>query len=172
MLVLTMNLDQEVSKLFEKAHGGRGVVDEDAVPPRPCKLTLDDELSLWGGVSRLLEGHRQRTAGRHFEDGFYGRELGAGPDEIGLRPSTAHEQEGIDDDGLAGAGLTREHVEAGRERDTRFLDDREVPDRELAQHSGTMLSPGPPCIQTVSCGGRRPAVVSGLRETEPSARPT
>ena len=79
----------------------------------------------------------------HVEDGLHRGGVGAGADEIGLGASAAHQQEGVDDDGLAGAGLPGEDVQAGSEDDARFLEDRQVSNGELAQHGGPHAnSPG------------------------------
>ena len=68
------------------------------------------------------------------EHGLHGGGLGIGPDDVGLGPGPAHEEDRVDQDGLARAGLTREHVQAGSERGGDGFHDGEILDPYLAQH--------------------------------------
>jgi hypothetical protein len=62
------------------------------------------------------------------------RLLGARPHEVRVRPAAERDVERLEEDRLAGAGLAREDVQAGLEHELELLDDREVADRERAQH--------------------------------------
>src|SRR2546425_10144427 len=139
VLVLTGRLHQVIAQPLETPHRPRGIVDEGAVPAGARQLTPDDELIVLDREPRLLEPGRHRAIAHHVEDRFDGRRLGVGPDDVGLRPLPPDQEDGVDEDRLAGAGLARENVQAGRERDGDGLDDGEVPDAELAQHAARMM---------------------------------
>src|SRR6266536_4830396 len=87
-------------------------------------------------MARFLQCGGERAGGGHVEDGLDRSGVRTGADEIGLGTTASDEQEGIDDDRLAGSRLAREHVEAGGERDARFLENGEIPYGKLAQHGG------------------------------------
>ena len=55
----------------------------------------------------------------------------AGPDRARVGPPPEQQGEGVDDHGLAGAGLAGEHVEAGRDLEAGIIDDPEVTDAKL-----------------------------------------
>jgi hypothetical protein len=103
MLVLAVDLHQEIAQPLEEAHRRGGIVDEDAVPARTREFALDDELAIRGRVAGLFKGREEGPSRRHVEDGFDGGGIGARTDEIGLSPTAPHEEQGIDDDRLAGA---------------------------------------------------------------------
>ncbi len=92
-------------------------------------------------MSSLVErrGHRARRG--HVEHGLHRGGLGPGADEVRLGAGTADEEEGVDDDGLAGPRLAGEDVQAWREDDARLLQPGQVPDGELAQHRGPHATP-------------------------------
>jgi hypothetical protein len=55
----------------------------------------------------------------------------AGTDRARVGPPPEQQGEGVDDHGLAGAGLAGEHVEAGRDLEVGIIDDPEVADAKL-----------------------------------------
>ena len=116
MLVLAVKLDEEIPQALQQSHRGRGVVDEDAVPARPRQLALDDELAVREPVPGLVQQRGHRSRGLHFEQRLDHRRLFTAADQLGLSAGADDEQEGVHQDGLAGAGLPREHIEARRER--------------------------------------------------------
>ena len=65
----------------------------------------------------------------------------AGADESGVGALTEQQAEARDDHGLAGAGLTGEHVEPGAQVEDGVVDDADAADPHLAEH-GTTLGPG------------------------------
>ena len=66
----------------------------------------------WPASSRTA---RQRAPAIDVEYRLDGGQILAGADQVGVGARAEHEQDGVDQDGLARAGLPREHVEAGRE---------------------------------------------------------
>src|SRR2546425_5435361 len=73
-------------------------------------------------------------AARRVEPRLDGRRLGIAPDDVGLTASATDEQDRVDHDRFPSARLSRQHVEAGRERHRDRLDHREVLDADLAKH--------------------------------------
>ena len=134
MLVLTVHFDEVVAKAFEQRHRDRRVVHERAVAAGARQLTSDEKLAVAHRDTRILEDRDHRRTGRDIEQGFNCCRGGVTTDDVGLRPRTTHEEDGVDQDGLAGSRLTREHVEPRGELDRRVLDDGEVPDTKLSQH--------------------------------------
>ena len=134
MLVLAVKLDQVITEPLEQGHGDGGVVDERAVAAPARELAPHDELAVFEREPRLVQDVRHRTARLDVEDRFHGGRLGVGPDHVGLGAGAPHQQDRVDEHGLASAGLAGEHVEAGAEGDGDGLDDGEVPDAQLAQH--------------------------------------
>ena len=56
-------------------------------------------------------------------------------DEVAGGAAAEQQADGLDEDGLAGAGLAGQDVEAGVELDLDRVDDREVPDAQEAKHA-------------------------------------
>ena len=70
------------------------------------------------------------------------RELLAGPHQVARRAGAEQQADGLDEDRLAGAGLARQHGEAGVELDLEPLDDGEMLDAQIAQHGGSRETGG------------------------------
>ena len=138
MLVLAVHLHERVAEPLEEADRDRRVVDEGAMAAATRELAADHDLAVLHGQSRLIEHGRHAAIG-HGEHRLDGGGLGVGANHIGLRARAAYQENRVDQDGLAGAGLAGEDVEAGGEGDGDVLDHREVPDPQLAQHPATML---------------------------------
>src|SRR4030067_570780 len=68
---------------------------------------------------------------------FHDGRLGPGPHHGAVGPAPQQELDGVDDDRLAGAGLTGEDDEAGVEAQLEPLDNGEVPNTQLDQHRRT-----------------------------------
>ena len=106
--------------------------------PTGTRDVLPDEMrelrAIESMLGRLFEERGDRPGGIDVEDGLHHRGLGAGTDPIGLGARTGDQQQGVHHDGLAGAGLAGQHVEAGGEGHHRLLHHRQVPDRQLTQH--------------------------------------
>ena len=132
MLVLAVNLDERVAQSLEETDRYRGVVDECAMPAAARKLAPDHDLAVLDRQPGFVE--RRRRPVRHGEHRLDGGRLGVAANHVGLRASPPDEEDRVDQDGLAGAGLAGEDVDAGDEGDRDVLDNREVPDPQLAQH--------------------------------------
>ena len=134
MLVLAVDLDEVVAEPLEQRHRDRRVVDEGAVAAGARELAADEELAVAGGspassrtpppASRAPTSKRASTVAVS----------ASAADHVGLRARAAHEEDGVDQDRLAGARLAGEDVEPARELDGGALDHGEVPDAQLAQH--------------------------------------
>ena len=132
MLVLAVDFDQRVAEPLEQRHRDRRVVDERPVSSRARQLTPYDHLAaVVAAKARLVEHRARRGDPGEREHGFHGRGLGIGPDDIGLSPGAAQQEDGVDQDGLAGPGLAREHVQTGSEGRGDGFDDGEVLDPQL-----------------------------------------
>ena len=116
MLVLAVQLDEVLAEALEQTDRRRRVVHVDAVPSGAEDLALDDELAVARRVAGLLEtarrpgppGPRRTRPGRC--------NVLAGSDQIGMRARAEHEQDRVDQDGLARARLPGQHVEARARR--------------------------------------------------------
>ena len=120
VLVLPVQIDERAGGLAQRRARDERAVDEGAAASLRRDLAADDHLA----AVRLLE-HRLDGGG-----------LFAGPDELGAGAAADEQADGADEDGLAGAGLAGEDVEAGREFELESIDDGEVGDAEEPDHSG------------------------------------
>ncbi len=136
-------LDEQVAEALQEPHRGRRVVDEDPVAARSPQLALDDELAVVEPMAGFIEQRRDRPRPVDLEEGLDDGALLAGADQVRLRAGADDEQDRVDHDGLAGPGLTGQHVEAGRQRHHDLLDDRQIADAEFPQH-GDAGCRGPP----------------------------
>ena len=59
---------------------------------------------------------------------------GAGSHHGGVGPAAEEQLEGLDDEGLAGAGLAGERRHAGADHEVEVRDDTEVPHSQLDKH--------------------------------------
>ena len=114
VLVLAVELDEQLAEALEEPHRRGAVVDEDPVPARAPELALDARAGRRSGgcpasSSSAATGPDASTS----KTASTTRRLLARADQIGLGAGADDEQEGVDHDGLAGAGLAGEHVEAG-----------------------------------------------------------
>ena len=119
MLVLAVKLDEASRQILERAGGRQFAVD---VRPAPA-------------LRRDLAANQQFFAAR-LEDRLDRRDILAGTNEVARGPAAQQEADGLDENGLAGAGFSGQDVEAGLELDLRGVDDREAFDAEKAQHGG------------------------------------
>ena len=135
MLVLAVELHQELAQALEQAHGGGRVVHEGAVPAGARQLALDDELARRPGGARPRRAARPPGRPGSISNTAETIAVSApGADPVELGAGAGEEQERVHHDGLAGAGLAGEHVEAGGERHHRLFHHREIANRQLAQH--------------------------------------
>jgi len=145
VFVLAVQLHEARREVAKRRGGRERAVDERAASALAADLAADDQLAR-SRLSRASGRHRGRVprardASRGVvEDCFDGGLRLARPDQVGRRARAEQEAHGFNEDGLAGAGLPRQHVEAGLELDLDGFDHREVADAEEAQHArGTAI---------------------------------
>src|SRR5687767_3313070 len=119
MFVLSVELDESLRHIAQRARGRQRTLDERSAPPLAGDLPSEDHLV---------------PVGRVLEDGFDGGLELASPHQIGGRTGPQQEPDSLHEDRLAGARLTREDVEPRVELDLDGFDDSQVPDAEEAQH--------------------------------------
>ena len=146
VLVLAVDLHQLIAEARQEAEGGRRVAHESAAPAAPAPPAPDDELPVLRRVAQVLEDAGNLPAGIDVEDGLHGRRLGVRADQVGLRAGAQEQQDGVDEDGLAGARLAGQDIEAGSERDGDFFDHREALHSKLTEHSCSAYLLGPRLI--------------------------
>ena len=71
-----------------------------------------------------------RALEEHADPGF----AAPGPHGAGVGAIAQRKAEGIDEDGLAGAGFSGEHAQTGVELHFDLVDDRIIPDCDQAEH--------------------------------------
>src|SRR5690606_25021853 len=86
------------------------------------------------GVDRLA-----RALVPQDEDALDERALRPGAYVVMAGPPAQQQRHGVEDDGLARAGLARQHVEARRKPEGEVINDREVSNRDFAQHGPDMV---------------------------------
>src|SRR5262249_28284221 len=150
-LVLTVKLDQQLAQTLEKSYRCGGVIDEDPMSTGTPELPLDDQLLILEAMPGFVEQRGNRSRRSYLEEGFDHRAVLSGPDQIGLGARADDEEDRVDQDGLAGSRLTRQDVQARRERHDDIFDDGQIADAQLPQHGASrMLRSGAPHPQDVS----------------------
>jgi hypothetical protein len=130
-LVLAVHLDQGPDDVGDRGHGGHAALelgpaaslDQDLAGDHDLPLLVIDPGGGQGGGDLGVVAGLQAA----FDQG--GRP--AGTDRARVGPPPEQQGEGVDDHGLAGAGLAGEHVEAGRDLEVGIIDDPEVADAKL-----------------------------------------
>ena len=117
VLVLSVQLDQAIRELLERAGGGERAVDEGAAAPLGGDLAPDEQL-----FPAVLE------------DRFDRRGVLAGAHQVARGASPEQQADGFDEDRLAGAGLAGQDVEAGVEFDLDRVNHRKVLNAQEAKH--------------------------------------
>jgi hypothetical protein len=136
VLVLAVDLDQRLAELLEESERGVRVVQEHPAATAPHELAPHDELAVLEGDPVVLEQRDDRALPGRVEDGFDRGGLGAGADGLGrLGPLAEQKRQGVDRDRLPRPRLAGEYVQARPEGDGQRLDDGEVTDPELSEHS-------------------------------------
>ena len=99
VLMLSVQVDEAASELFQRVRGHQLVVDERAAPP----------------LRRDLPPHQDFLSLRRFDTGLDHRSGLTGSHEIGRGPITHEEPERLDNDGLARPSLAGQDIETGLE---------------------------------------------------------
>src|SRR5690349_16766260 len=96
--------------------------------PIAVNLAADNEIVV-GGDAQLLEKLGELRRPRHREDAFDPRLASLGANDVWAQPVAQEPANGVDDDGLAGAGLAGEDDQARAQLDVHVVDDGKVFDR-------------------------------------------
>ncbi len=133
MFVLAVDIDEILSQFAQHLNRHRAAVDEAARrfvgfdhAPQHAFLIVEELMLLepfGGGVcwfEREVRGHFGARA--------------AVANDIAVGAVAQHQRQGIDEDGLAGAGLSGQHAEARIECDLKLVHDGEVTDIKVLQH--------------------------------------
>ena len=132
-VVLAVDVQQLFSDPAQLGHGDRAAVDPAEVLAVPRQLPLEQQVAVLVRGSSGLRQPGQITG--HL--GKFGADKGpvrAGADQVSGGAPAQYRAHGVDDDGLAGAGLAGKGVEAGAELDVRLLDDRDILNVQKLQH--------------------------------------
>ena len=97
----------------------------------PFALDTDHDLTVLVGDAGAGQGGGHLAVVAGAQAAFDQRGRPPGPDRARVGPPPEQQGEGVDDHGLAGAGLAGEHVEAGRDLEAGIIDDPEVADAKL-----------------------------------------
>ncbi len=129
LLVLALDRQQAGPDLFQKRHGGDQPVDQHAVAPLQAQLPPQHQDLV---RPQAHPQTRQLVAAGwgvgKVEDAFDPAALLALPHQFLGHVTAAQQAEGARDHRLAGAGLAREHGQAGPERNRQLVHDRQLPD--------------------------------------------
>ncbi len=117
MFVLTVQFDEPVGQVLQRAGGGEVAVDEGAAAALGGDFAPDEPL-----------------LAADLEDGLDCRCLFASPDEVARCPPAEEQADRFDEDRLAGPGFAAQHVQTRVELDLDRVDDRQTSDREEAKH--------------------------------------
>jgi len=132
MRVLTVHIDQQFAQLAQLRKSCRAAIDERAAAP-----VCIDGPPQQGHVAALLHlvgGEPVRCNRAKTKLGSDLRARAPLADHVGIAALTEREQQGIDEDRLAGTRFTGQHCEAGREVDVEHVDDDEIANGKRKQH--------------------------------------
>ena len=131
MLVLAVDVDHPRSDFFLDGGGGRAAVDATLGPAAPRDFAAEDQKPFFG-----IEAVFGRDIGgglvvRDVENGLDHGFIGPGADHLAAGALAQGHAHGIDNDRLARAGLTREHVEPRPDLEPQVIDQGEVLNMEF-----------------------------------------
>ncbi len=142
VLALAVDVHQGLADFFQQRQTDGAPIDPAVVAPGGADFAPQDEgvgcitlqpFAFQYGVDVGLQTVVQA------EDAFHLGPVGASADEGGVGTPAQQQAHGIDNDGLAGACLTGQHVEAGGETQVQLVDNREISDRQLSQQVSPFL---------------------------------
>ena len=134
-VVLAVDVQQLLPDPPQLGHGDGPAVDFAEVLAVPRQLPLEQQVAVLVRGSAGLRQPRQ-AVGHLGELRADKGPVRAGADQVPGGAPSQHRPHGVDDDGLAGAGLAGEGVEARAELDVRLLDDRDILNVQKLQHGG------------------------------------
>ena len=128
-VVLTVDIQQAAAQGAKLGNGDGASVDPADVLAVAVDLPLQKQLPLPGNAQVLPQPGRNVREARADKG-----HIGPGTDQVPGGPLAQHGADGVDDDGLTGAGFAGQGVEAGPELDVRALDDGDILNVEQLQH--------------------------------------
>ncbi len=156
--VLTVNVEQQFADGAQDRDRHALAVEPGAAPSVGADDPAQQQLVL-GGNRVFLEHVLQRPAHpRDIDRRAQIAPLRTGAHHFGTGPPAAEQFEGVDQDRLAGTGLTSEYGEPGAEVDFHRFDDRQVADLQMAQHGFSAPAPfrrGPSGAWSAAGGNNR-----------------
>ena len=137
--VLAVEIDQLCARRCELAGRRQPPVDVGPTPPRsgdgPRQYDLVSRLA--GGVAAVVAAARAPCATGPDESALDPCSVGSGPDQHRVGASADQELDGVDDEGLAGAGLAGERRHPRAEEQAQLGDDPEIADGQFEDHPVT-----------------------------------
>ena len=131
--VLAVHVEQELAEFAQLRQRHRGTVDVRLAAAAGVDGPAHQH-ARFVRVADVLRPHPLDHRGSGAELGADLRARRAFAHHVGVGALAEREQQGVDEDGLARAGLAGEHGEAGREVEFERLDDDEVADCQRQQH--------------------------------------
>jgi len=126
--VLTVNVDQQLGRPAEHLQRYRLTAQPGTAAPIAADHAPYQQFAVIGdGLLSEQVAQLTASAGNIDGRGDFGP-LGTGAYHIGAGAAAGQQLQGIDNDGLAGAGLAGQHGQATAEFDFNAVDDREIAD--------------------------------------------
>ena len=142
VFVLAVDIDQHPAHGAQHGDGGRTTIDAARTLPLGGNTPLDEP----SAILIRLKAHFAKTGGRLLRNpGKEGGDMGLcapSAHQIAADPLSQHCVNGVDDDGLTGAGFARQDIQAGIEDDIRLLDYGDIFNMQAHQHRGIRPFPG------------------------------
>jgi len=129
--VLAVDLDQRPDHLGDRGHGGHAALELGPAASLDQHLAGNHDLAVLVFDPGGRQGGGDLAVVAGVQAALDQRGGPASPDRTRVGPPPEQQGEGVDDHGLAGAGLAGEHVEAGRDLEVGIIDDPEVTDAKL-----------------------------------------
>ena len=140
-LVLAVHLDQHLAELTQHRHADPLVVDEGARAAVRGQLAAQHQILVaFEGDALVFQISPDGVIGRRREDGGGGRLRTAPADQARLGPRARGQAQGVQDDGLARAGLAGKRGQAGPDRKIQRLDQDDVANAKADQHGARMAA--------------------------------
>ncbi len=131
--LLTMDIDQYLAELAQGLQRHRTSIDERSRAPVVRQYAPQNALAVaLDGLG--FEPVSQPRLGAQVEGGRDLSALRPGANCIAARAPAGGQREGVDDDGLARAGLPGQRGEARAELELDLIDDREIADPQVREH--------------------------------------
>ena len=128
MLALAVDVNQELCDVLQHARRHGAPVDARCAASRPVNLPAQDQRALFRRQPVLAQAAGQLGRIGQGEDALDACAVCAGAHEFGAILAAQQRVNGVDDDGLAGAGFARQHAEIGRQCQVQPVDDGKVGD--------------------------------------------